>query len=141
MTYDDWLGKLRMRCEKRTQQRVAKELGISAPFLSDILHGKREAGAKVFKKLKLRVVKTLVTASCLLLLASCVRPEPAPRAARIEQEARRECRIEMPEREDLQRGMTRAEWLVQRQYIRLLPSPHDVLTPEQEEVFKNLSPR
>lgn len=45
---------LRKMQGKRKQYELAKELGISAPYLSDIFKGKREPGPAVLRILGLR---------------------------------------------------------------------------------------
>lgn len=42
--------------ETGSQKKVAKQLGISAQYLGDILQGRREPGEKVLKTLKLKRV-------------------------------------------------------------------------------------
>lgn len=44
---------LERRMQGRTLRALAKELGISAPYLSDIMNGNRSPGPKVLKALGL----------------------------------------------------------------------------------------
>jgi transcriptional regulator with XRE-family HTH domain len=51
------LDMIRGRLESgKTQAEVAKELGVSTPYLSDILKGKRDCGPKVLRALGLERV-------------------------------------------------------------------------------------
>ena len=55
----DAVSELRKRLDKAgTQTALAKELGISKPYLSDILKGKRDPGPKVLAQLGIRRVVT-----------------------------------------------------------------------------------
>jgi transcriptional regulator with XRE-family HTH domain len=45
---------LRQRSAKTTQKQVAADLGVSAPYLSDVLAGKRDVGPKILERLGLR---------------------------------------------------------------------------------------
>lgn len=47
---------LQLALEGRRQKDLARELGISQAYLSDLLHGKREPGKKVLEALKVRRV-------------------------------------------------------------------------------------
>lgn len=41
------MGELRELCENTSQTSVAKLIGISVPYLSDVMNGKREPGTKI----------------------------------------------------------------------------------------------
>lgn len=47
MDHNTLLRRLRKRVASSTQAKVATELGVSAPYLCDILKGRRELGPKV----------------------------------------------------------------------------------------------
>lgn len=54
---DDFvLAVLRYRLQSSSQVELARELGISASYLNDVLRGRREPGEKILKALKLRRV-------------------------------------------------------------------------------------
>ena len=51
----DAISELRKRLDKAgTQTALAKELGISKPYLSDILRGRRDPGPKVLEQIGIR---------------------------------------------------------------------------------------
>lgn len=51
---------LKDRSDRSTQSMVAKELGISSPFLSDMLRGKRDVSENIARKLGYRKIVTFV---------------------------------------------------------------------------------
>lgn len=59
MTKDELIEHLRKLVkEEGSQRNLAKRLGVSAPFIGDVLLGKREPAAKMLKALGLRRVIT-----------------------------------------------------------------------------------
>ncbi len=59
MTKAELIEHLRQLVEEAGSQRnLAKRLGVSAPFIGDVLLGKREPAAKMLKALGLRRVVT-----------------------------------------------------------------------------------
>jgi transcriptional regulator with XRE-family HTH domain len=58
----DPIADLRKRIDRASLRTVAKELGISAPYLSDIMRGQRKPGPKVLGALGMeRQTETVVT--------------------------------------------------------------------------------
>lgn len=59
MTKDELIEHLRKLVkEEGSQRNLAKRLGVSAPFIGDVLLGKREPAPKMLKALGLRRVVT-----------------------------------------------------------------------------------
>jgi transcriptional regulator with XRE-family HTH domain len=59
MTKDELIEHLRkLAKEEGSQRNLAKRLGVSAPFIGDVLLGKREPAPKMLKALGLRRVVT-----------------------------------------------------------------------------------
>ena len=57
MSHEELISRLSaLVSEAGTQKVLAQKLGISAPYLSDILMGKREPGGKVLRQLGLERV-------------------------------------------------------------------------------------
>jgi transcriptional regulator with XRE-family HTH domain len=54
MTREQIIRILKKRQGKLTKKELAKQLGISAPYLGDVMLGKREPGPAILRALKLK---------------------------------------------------------------------------------------
>ena len=62
MNEDMILRRLQTMCDESSLRQAAKKLGVSAPYLSDILLGHRAPGPKVLRKLGIkRTVERVVS--------------------------------------------------------------------------------
>jgi transcriptional regulator with XRE-family HTH domain len=61
MTQDDLIKMLKREQGKKSLRQFAEEIGISAPYLSDIYKGRRMGGKKVLDYFGLEKTTTVVT--------------------------------------------------------------------------------
>jgi len=54
ITEDEVLKLLHKRLRNKTQKALAEELGVSAPYLGDVLAGKRQPGPSLLRSLRLK---------------------------------------------------------------------------------------